>query len=66
VTEEPIRITDRRRFADLGEAEVDVPTGAAETDPGSAEGEATEVVATLLGPDAVTIVRDGPPGCAVR
>jgi len=28
--------------------------------------EATEVVATLLGPDAVTIVRDGPRGCAVR
>jgi molecular chaperone GrpE len=47
VTEEPIRITDRRRFADLGEAEVDVPTGAAETDPGSAEGEATEVAGDL-------------------
>ena len=29
-------------------------------------GEATEVVATLLPPDAVTIVRDGPRGCAVR
>jgi sugar/nucleoside kinase (ribokinase family) len=28
--------------------------------------EATEVVATLLHPDAVTIVRDGPRGCAVR
>ena len=28
--------------------------------------EATEVVATLLAPDAVTIVRDGPRGCAVR
>ena len=28
--------------------------------------EATEVVATLLPPDAVTIVRDGPRGCAVR
>ena len=26
----------------------------------------TEVVATLLAPDAVTIVRDGPRGCAVR
>jgi sugar/nucleoside kinase (ribokinase family) len=28
--------------------------------------EATEVVATLLAPDAVTIVRDGARGCAVR
>ena len=28
--------------------------------------EATEVVSTLLSPDAVTIVRDGPRGCAVR
>jgi len=28
--------------------------------------EATEVVATLLATDAVTIVRDGPRGCAVR
>lgn len=28
--------------------------------------EATEVVSTLLPPDAVTIVRDGPRGCAVR
>ena len=28
--------------------------------------EATEAVATLLAPDAVTIVRDGPRGCAVR
>jgi sugar/nucleoside kinase (ribokinase family) len=28
--------------------------------------EATEVVAALLPPDAVTIVRDGPRGCAVR
>jgi len=28
--------------------------------------EATEVVAALLPPDAVTVVRDGPRGCAVR
>jgi len=28
--------------------------------------EAAEVVATLLAPDAVTIVRDGARGCAVR
>jgi sugar/nucleoside kinase (ribokinase family) len=28
--------------------------------------QSAEVLATLLGPDAVTIVRDGPRGCAVR
>ncbi len=51
MTEEPkIRITDRRRFADIGdagEAPVSISEAGADPDPATSEGEATEVAGDL-------------------